>query len=95
MSDKKIGSDQIINLIWIACIIGLIAVLYFKQEPEQVTWVEITGGSIAELAKNGQITREGITIAWHGDTLCAPDELRLAAKRLMEMADKADRRTER
>jgi uncharacterized protein YrrD len=88
---KKIGADQIINLIWIACIIGLIAMLYLKEEPQQVTWVEVTGGCIAELAKNGQITRDGITIAWHGDTLCDPDELRLAAKRLVEMADKADK----
>ncbi len=87
---QKIGPDQVINLIWIASIVVMIAVLYFKREPERVTWIEITGGGIVELADKGRITRDGITIAWHGDTLCDPDELRLAARRLTEMAEKAE-----
>jgi uncharacterized protein YrrD len=90
MPREKIGPDQIINLIWIAGILAMIAMLYFKKEPEPVTWIEVTGRSIAELAENGKIVRDGVTIAWHGDTLCEPDELRVAAKRLIEMADKAD-----
>ncbi len=92
MPRDKIGPDQIINLIWIAGIIAMIALLCFKKEPKPVTWIEVTGRSIVELAEKGQITRDGITIAWHGDTLCDPDQLRLAAKRLTEMADSAEKK---
>jgi hypothetical protein len=92
MRGSKIGPDQVINLIWIAGIIAMIAVLYFKREPKQVTWVEITGGGIIELAEKGHIERDGITIAWHGDALCNPEELRVAAQRLIEMADKAEKK---
>ncbi len=92
MPREKIGPDQVINLIWILSIVAMIGVLFFTRPAKPVTWIEVTGGSIVELAEKGQITRDGITIAWHGDTLCNPDELRLAAKRLTEMADKAERK---
>jgi hypothetical protein len=93
MRVDKIGPDQVINLIWIVCIVGLILVLCLTNRAKPV-YLEVTGGCIIELAEKGRIEREGITIAWHGDTLCNPEELRVAGKRLIEMADKADREKE-
>ncbi len=93
MAKEKIGPDQVINLFWIASIVILIAVLYFTRPRMKLgAYVEVTGGSIAELAEKGKIElSDGVTLAWHGDTLCDPDELRRAAKLLVKMADQAEK----
>lgn len=92
MRAEKIGPDQIINLIWIIGIVIMIIVLLSTRTPTPgQNYLEITGSGITELVDKGQIVREGITVTWHGDTLCNPEELRVAAQRLIEMADKADR----